>query len=197
MIWWVEWWVDCFEILVYSFKHFPSICIFFLSFLFILPETIPRCHMFLTCHFIILYYRLCFNTFIFIYICKLFIVYIFNPRWLSHVLFMSEVSHILLLVTRSRWQLKRLPAETLPWSQHAVKFRGHKSCERAILIPWSKDHVALRVGASHRKSAPSLVNTGYREESHVMCHNCQKWQLKEQYLRKYFLMCPMKWVRSW
>ena len=31
--------------------------------------------------------------------------------------------------TRTWWRLNRLLAESFPWSQHAAKFSGHKSCE--------------------------------------------------------------------
>ena len=55
------------------FKHFSSICFFF----FKLPETITRCHMFLTCRFIRLYCRLYFNTF---YLC----IYLFWLDWLIY-----------------------------------------------------------------------------------------------------------------
>ena len=51
---------------------FDFISIFLnLHFFFILPENIARCHMILTCHFIILYCRLYFDTFYFcIYLLK-------------------------------------------------------------------------------------------------------------------------------
>ena len=58
--------------------------------------------------------------------------------------------------TRSLWQLKRLRGET----QHPAKFSDHKYCEQRDIkfrSFQSKGCMALRVGASHGKSAPYLV----------------------------------------
>lgn len=68
--------------------------------------------------------------------------------------------------TRSQ-QLTRSCAEPLKQSQHLTKFSGRKSwrwryklfnlpCDKTLVI-WSNIHKALKVGASHGKSAHCLV----------------------------------------
>ena len=73
----------------------------------------------------------------------------------------------------------RFRVEPPPWSQHPVKVSGLKSCERVILVTWSKDHVVLRVGASRSNSARYLVCV-YRSSAsgdmYFICHLTLQYQ---------------------